>query len=130
MTDIQNNSSEQNNTPVSSEMRIPDEFRKTQHSHIGPILGVLVIMLVLILGGLYLWGGMLAKEAGVVEEVAPIINNEPETPRAEADQQIFETLSPSDDIDAIDADINSTNLDSLEGDLMTIDAELDAALAE
>jgi uncharacterized protein HemX len=129
MTDIQNNQNERKNTPVSGEMRIPPEFHTTQHSHIGPILAVLVIMLVLILGGLYLWGGMLSKEARMTEET-PIINNEPETPRAVADQEIFQIVSPSDELEAIEADISSTNFDALDGDLMTIDAEMDAALAQ
>ncbi len=129
MTDIPNNQDTQTSTPLSNEMRVPQEFRTAHHSHVGPILAVLVIMLVLILGGLYLWGGMLSKEA-MTQEETPIVNNEPETPRAVADQEILDIVSPSDDLDAIDADINSTNFDSLEGDLMTIDAELDAAFAE
>ena len=119
----------QNNSVNTNEMRTPTEFQGAHHSHIGPILGVLVIMLVLILGGLYLWGSMLNEQAQVPVET-PLVNNEPETPRAEADQQILETLSPSDDLSAIEADISSTNLDSLEVDMMTIDAELDAALAQ
>ncbi len=129
MTDTSNDQIEKTITPPSSEMRLPQEFRTVHHSHVGPILAVLVIMLVLILGGLYLWGGMLSKEAQVREET-PIVNNEPETPRAVADQEILEIVSPSDELDAIDADINSTNFDSLEGDLMTIDIELDATFAQ
>ncbi len=98
------------------------DINQTHHAHMGPILGILIIVLVIILGGLYLWGGMLVEQTPVVEE--QIINNEPETPRATADQQILETLSPSDELDAIEADITSTNLDSLDADLTSIDVEL------
>lgn len=115
MSEINNNEA---GTPVS--------FDEKHHSHIGPILGVLIIMLVLILGGLYLWGSMLSQDTPVAEEKT-IINNEPETPRAEADTQIMGTLSPSDELSAIEADLSVSNLDPLGADLVTIDAELEAA---
>ena len=108
-------------------MHIPET---TQHSHILPIIGVIIIMLTLTLGGLLLWGWQLNKQANipVVENV--IVNNEPETPRADADTQILETLSPSDELNAIEADLESTNLDSLDTDLTSIDTEIDAALVQ
>lgn len=110
-------------------MHLPTNGDIEHHSHVGPILGVLVVMLVLIFGGLFLWGSMLDKEAEVLPE-PPILNNEPETPRAIADQQILETLSPSDELDAIDADLGSSNFDSIDADMTTIDAELNAAFGE
>ena len=100
------------------------------HAHAGPIIGVLSLMLILILGGLYMWGGLLAKPAVVAPIEKPIVNNEPETPRAVADTQILEIMSPSDEISAIEADLESTRLDSLDADLNTMDAEFEAALAE
>lgn len=100
------------------------------HAHAGPIIGVLSLMLILILGGLYVWGEMLSKESKVVPVEVPIINNEPETPRAAADTQILEIMSPSDEISAIEADLESTRLDSVDADLNTIDAEFNAALAQ
>ena len=115
------------NTTTDTKMKMPQTFTERHHTHLGPILGALILLVVLILGGLFLWGGMLVKKAPASEE-RTISNNEPETPRAEADQQILETLSPSDDLGAIEADLNSTNLDSIDGDLNTIDAELDASL--
>ncbi len=99
------------------------------HFPIGPILGVLLIMVVLSISGLYIWGSMLSKEAPQTTE-PPIVNHEPETPRAIVDTQILETLSPSDDLNAIEADISSTNLDSLDTDITAIDTELNAALPE
>lgn len=102
---------------------------KIHHSHLGPILGVLLILLVIVGAGLYIWGGMLFDTQPVVETQVPVIpNNEPETPRAEADQQILETLSPSNEIDAIEADVMSTNLDSIDTDLNLVDQELNNAL--
>ncbi len=110
-------------------MHVPTSTTNTIHTHTGSILAVLVIMLVLILGGLYLWGGALSNKVPVVTP-EPIVNNEPETPRAVADTQILETLSPSDDIGAIEADINSTNFDSLDTDFTAIDTEIDSVSAQ
>lgn len=110
---------------------VPREtLNDTNHHHMGPVLGGMLIILVLILGGLYLWGSTLvdntANEAVVTERIIP--NNEPETPRAKADTRILETTSPSDELSSIEADLLSTNLDSLDSDLDLAERELDAAL--
>lgn len=104
-------------------------FSDANHSHVGPILGVLIVVLIIILGGLYLWGSMLNETETQVQTVQRVIpNNEPETPRAEADRQIMDTTSSSNELDAIYADLESTNLSDLDGELNQIDAELNAAL--
>lgn len=93
------------------------------HTSRGIIIGVLIIILVIILGGLYLWGRTLSQP-----EITPPparVNNEPETPRAETDVEILETVSSSDEISAIESDLDSTNLDSLDSELESIEAELD-----
>jgi hypothetical protein len=105
---------------------VPQPFQEVHHAHLGPILGVLVLILALILGGLFLWGSILNKQ--VSEPVVEIPNNEPETPRAIADAQILDTTSPSDELSAIQADLESTNLELLDQDFQAMDAELDAAL--
>lgn len=105
----------------------PAPFHKTQHARLGPILGMIILILALVLGGLFLWGSMLAnKEAG--QPLPPIVNNEPETPRAAADTQILETTSSSDELSAIEADIESTNLDLIEQDLQAISNEFDGSV--
>lgn len=118
------------NTPPEIDVEQADTpLTESHHSHIGPILGVLVLILILVLAGLYVWGGMLSKEQVEVEQ-RQIINNEPETPRAEADVHILQTTSPSDELEAIEADLDGTDLDSLDAELTAIEAELNAALGE
>ncbi len=102
-------------------------LNESHPAHMGPILAGLIIILVLIFIGMYLWGASLAT-VPTPEPLPEIINNEPETPRAIADQEIFETLSPSDELEAIEADLGSTNFDSLDTDITTIDAELSGDL--
>lgn len=106
----------------------PKPFSEEHQSHVGPILGVLIVVLVLILGGLYLWGSMIAdnENGALVERTIP--NNEPETTRAQADGQIMGTVSSSDELGAIEADLESTNLNDLDTELNQIDAEMSASL--
>lgn len=108
-------------------LRMPEEsIVGTHHNHLGPILGTLIVVLVLILGGLYLWGSMIDNNAGIDSTITPIENNEPETTRAETDAQILQTTSSSDEISAIEADLNSTNLDNLDADLQQAENEINA----
>ncbi len=116
--------SNQQNTPGNTN----PPFHKMQHARLGPILGMIILVLALVLGGLFLWGSMLANKEAV--PAPPIVNNEPETPRAAADAQILETTSSSDELSAIEADIESTNLDSIEQDLQAIDNEFSGSAEE
>lgn len=116
-------------TENNTEMYSPEQHDESHQSHLGVILGILVLVLALIFGGLYLWGSLLHEQDTLIPAV-PIVNNEPETPRATTDAQILDTESPSDELDAIEADLSSTNLDSLDTDIITIDAELNAVLPE
>lgn len=106
----------------------PESFSLSHHNHVGPILGVLIVVLVLILGGLYLWGSMIAKNEQRAYMERSIPNNEPETTRANTDKQILDTTSSSNDLDAIYADLESTNLDDLDSELGQIDVEMGAEL--
>jgi hypothetical protein len=111
---------------VDPKLDTPLAFHETHHARLGIILGILILILALILGGLFLWGSMLAQRE-VSAPLPAIVNNEPETPRAAADAQILETQSPSDELSAIEADLESTSLDMLTQDLQAIDSELEAA---
>lgn len=88
------------------------------------IIGTLVIVLVLLLCALYLWGALLSSPTPEPVPFQAPPNHEPETPRADADIQILKTVSSSDEIAAIEADLNSTNLDSLDQELDLIDRDL------
>lgn len=102
----------------------PASFSAEHHTHMGPLLGMLIIALAIIFGGLYLWGAMLGKEAGTLTQQRTLPNNEPETTRAVVDQEILKTLSPSNDLDALYADLESTNLDNLDTELDQIGKEM------
>ena len=136
------NDETQNQNPVDidaipeSEMKMPagTEAPESEKSSMGIILGVLIVILVLILGGLYLWGTTLQQATpeptpAAVERPTAEENNEPESTNAEADVETLETVSTSDEIEAIEADLEATDLDALDAELQAIEAELDAALS-
>lgn len=97
-------------------------------------------LLVMLIGLLILVGGLMAYWYFVLNTTPqtaeaptrpPVANNaEPETPTATAQTESFGAMSTSDEINAIEADIESTNLDSLEAEMLQIDAELEAAANE
>jgi uncharacterized protein HemX len=113
------------NTPQNPSNKASEAFSETYHAHVAPLLAMLVVVLVLIMGGLYLWGALLSKESQTSELPRTLPNNEPETTRAQADAQILNTMSPSTEIDAIYADLESTNLDSLDTELDVVVSEMD-----
>lgn len=99
----------------------------------GPILLLLIVLLLAILGGMYRWFVILEKEVPTFPSSlrpSALQNNEPESTTAEAQVEAYGVVSTSDEIPAIEADIEGTNLDSLEGELDAIEAELDAAIVE
>ncbi len=99
----------------------------------GPIVVLLGVILLAILGGLYYWYYTVMS----IEIIEPTVlsrptveeNNEPESTTAEARTSTMNIVSTSDEIDAIEADIQSTNLNDLDSELNAIDAELEAALS-
>lgn len=117
------------------EMKMPEDAFSSnvggsdKSTHLGVILGILIVILVLILGGLYLWGTTMQNgsdlPAPTAQRPTDEENNEPESTNAEADVDTSAALSTSNELDAIEADIESTNLDQLDAELDTIDAELD-----
>lgn len=92
----------------------------------GVVIGVLIVALVVILIGLYMWGKMI-RENSIIEtpQMRQIPNNEPETPRAEADIQALNTYSSSDELDIIEADLENTSLE-FDQEMNQMEAALDA----
>lgn len=126
------------NTFSKDELKMPEERFGVTESHektsyVGIILGVLIVVLMLILAGLYMWSQLLQNQSPAVvpqESAQPTAeqNNEPESTNAEANVQVLQTMSTSDEISTIESDLDSTNLDGIDAELTAIDAELDAAM--
>lgn len=82
---------------------------------VGPVIGALIVLLVLILGGLYLWGSKLERDA---------MNNPPFILGDQNTDAGLPPTSESDEVSAIEADINSTDLATFESE---VNADMQAA---
>lgn len=119
-----------------SELKMPDGSTPLSHNRsertIGIVLVVLILALLLILGGLYLWyQAAFSPDVAVnepEERFVPDMPNEPEMPNAMADIQKLNTVSSSNDLGAIEADLMSTDLETLDAEVTSIDSEFEAAL--
>ncbi len=123
------------------ELKVPETsrmkraaFTPMERNRFAPmILGTLILILLLVLVGLYYWHDLITQTpvvTSISNRPTEVENQEPESTTARADTDAFEVLSTSDEIPALEADIEGTNLETLESELNAIDAELDAALKE
>lgn len=137
-----------NNTPQAPdlsdvEMKLPENLQHVPATEdarsplSGAVIAILILVLLAVLGGLYLWFTQLMPPTNptpvlvpAVERPTPEANNEPESTTAKAAVETQQALSTSDELIAIEADLLSTDLESLESELDAIDAELEAALDE
>jgi hypothetical protein len=96
-----------------------------------PILILLFAILVSLLGGIYYWYTILmATPVNVPAPTRPTaeMNNEPESTTVEARTSATDVVSTSDDIDAIGADAESTQIEDLNTLMQPIENELNAAI--
>jgi hypothetical protein len=131
-----------NNQPVNEpnfegeEMKVPASMKavapeQTSTSLIsGPILILLFAILLALLGGIYYWYTILMSETIVVPATRPTaeMNNEPESTTAEARTSATDVVSTSDELDAIQADIESTRFDDIDDGFTAVENELGGAL--
>lgn len=94
----------------------PNINQNPENKPAGPVIGAVIIILILIVGALYFWGAKLNKEANQTPE--EILNTEDQTLNQ------LQTQSTTTNIAEINADLNATDLDNLDADLVNIDKEL------
>lgn len=88
----------------------------TQKKPIGPIIGLIVILALILLGGIYFYSTSTypALDENINTESTGDLEEEP------VDNAAIESQSSSDDVTSIEADLEATNLDSLDGDFNEI----------
>ncbi len=127
-------------TPVDAErveMKLPDTARDKERTynevperHFSIILWLLIGILALLLVGLIMWYFALEEQAETAQPISAErpsaeMNREPESRNAVADVDAFGTMSTSDELSAIAADLHSTRLESLDAERGAIEAELE-----
>ncbi len=66
----------------------------------GPVIGIIVILVIIILGGLYFWGQREGNDEVLNEELDAI-----------------NLQSDSDEVDTIEADLNATDIENLDSEM-------------
>ncbi len=74
----------------------------------GPIIGTIIILLVIVLGGLYFWSTRTRDGQAASPETSTT---------SDASLEAVGTQSSSDDAASIEADLNATNIDSVDSGL-------------
>lgn len=83
---------------------------------IGPIIGIIIIILIMILGGLYFWG----------QRVERTRINQLEGGETSDALSALPTQSGSDDVSSIEADLSAASFDSLGSEMNSVEAEASA----
>ncbi len=97
-----------------------------------PIIILLFLILVAILAGFYYWYTLVMQEQVTIPtSTRPTAeqNNEPESTTAEARTDLMDVVSTSDELEAIAADAQSTNLEDLTSEITPIETDLEAAIS-
>jgi hypothetical protein len=112
-----------------SPMPEPQETGKSY----GPIVGIIIVVILLILAGFYFWGESLSTNTDLgnpsdtllINENANMEEDVVEDPVIEeVGTEVGAPLSESDEIEDIEAELDATDLDNLDAELIDIDAEL------
>jgi hypothetical protein len=98
-----------------------------KESRLGIILGTLFVILLLALAGLFYFWYLPMQQSVVVipEPVTPTPENQTQNPTTDA----LGGLSTSNELDAIEADVRTTDMGSLDLEMTTIDTEVEATSA-
>lgn len=99
--------------------QMPQE--ETHRAPMGPIIGVIIVVAVLAIGGLYYWGAQLNEQQDFLMEEemedGDMANDAP-TPEE------LRAQSDSDELEAIEADLEASNFNQLDAELAEIESEL------
>lgn len=116
------------------EMKLPEEGPLVvdepihKSTHLIAIIGIAILILILTILALYLFDRNLEQQAINAPQVtrpSAEENQEPESANARADVTALDALSPSDEISAIEADLESTLLSDIDTELQAIETELE-----
>lgn len=109
---------DQSQQKIAEEM--PQEQNTPQGSTLGPVVGTIIIVAVLVIGGLYYWGAQLNKQA-IVDET---LTGEEIAAEVDTSTEALGVQGTSDEVTAIEDDLDLTDLSDLDAELGNIDAEL------
>ncbi len=111
-TNEENQSESPSNIPT-----IPEEKVAEENGPIGPVVGIIIVVALLIVGGLYFWGNQIFVRTDKTSSVEDIKGADPVA-------ENLKTQSTSDEVGSIEKDLQTTDLNNIDSDLKNIDSEL------
>ncbi len=111
----------QNTTPEQT----PTPSAPEEKGSWGSAIGIILIVAVIVIGGLYFWGQKIDERLSEFEGQDITVDDILNAPDADLDA-LSEEQSTSTDINDIENDLNATDLNNLDAELDAIDAELNS----
>ncbi len=84
-----------------------------QKSSVGSIIGTIIIIAIIILGGLYFWGKRIEES----KETESLVNETSQIESEEMEATAIKSVTTSDDLGSIEADLQNTNFDDMKPEL-------------
>ena len=112
------------NVSPTQKLSLKNAWQKGQ-SQVGPVIGIIIIVIVLALGGLYVWGTQLNRTENSESEVGPTNQTAEDISQApDPTLDNLQTQSTSDELDTIEDDLDTTSLQGLDAEMNAINVEL------
>jgi len=96
-----------------------NELSEPQKKSTGAVIGSIIVIVVIIVGGLYLWGKQISEKRAQESMTPEQILSEPDN-----SLNALQNQSKSDEVSDIEKDLNATDLNELDKELQNIDEEL------
>lgn len=113
------------NQEFNQENTTPPTPAPEEKSSWGSAIGIILIVAVIIIGGLYFWGQKIDERMSEYEAGDVTVEDILNAPDSQL-EALSEEQSTSTDITDIEEDLNTTDLDELDAELDAIEAELGA----
>jgi len=111
---MENPNAQESTEQVPAEDTTPNTLREDSAKQTwGPLVGVIIIVAIIVLGGLYFWGQKLVTGGDMKDTTS-----EPD-PKREA----LESQDSSDEVSSIEEDIENTDFSGIDQELGTIESE-------
>ncbi|MCR4306531.1 MAG: hypothetical protein NUV42_01030 [Candidatus Yonathbacteria bacterium] len=104
-------------------MDVPLSSVPEEKMHVGPLIGIIIIAVVMILGGLYFWGQKV-NNVPPQENTADSMTAEKVAGQPDEALNALGTQGTSDSVADIDADLSATVLNGLDAEVGKIEAQL------
>lgn len=84
---------------------------------VGSIIGIIIIIALIVLGGLYFWGKRIEESKNLPTNT--VVNETVQLTPEQQEANAIKSMGTSDELKSIETDLKTTNLDNLDAELKT-----------